>query len=146
MSFDNDPLERIADNRDKHSCCSEPVCFSPPFCLQRNNTSRKEPAQPSHLCLCGLYAVNSLYDPGKHHVPLSIIQESHRELASKDAFSVPDCWTFHWVTLQWFYLAKCKKKQIYCHKTGRVVGEKNVCTLKIRKLWLKRVDISHILY
>lgn len=100
VRFDNDPLERITDNRDMHSYCL-PLCFSPPLCLQ-HNTSCKELAQLSHLCLCG--PVPCKFPAQSRETLCSCIHysENNREVASKDAFSVLKCWTFHWFTLQWF--------------------------------------------
>lgn len=94
--------QRDSDNRDESSC-SQPLCFSPPLCLQHCNTNsrrkkkkkdkkEKKLLNPPIFACADPTACCKIPSLSKETACSSIhYLETQREQASKDAFSVLMC-------------------------------------------------------
>lgn len=67
--------------------------------------------------------------------------EAHRELESKDAFSVPSCWTFHQFTFQCFYIGEMLKHEIW-ESWGKTLVHFRISLGKLCKRYTKSL-IQH---
>lgn len=83
IRFDNEPLERISDNRDERSCC-ESAFLLLHVCSVLTRAVKSLLGSSVSLCE-DLYSVYSQHNPGKCCVPRSIIQR-HRGTSEQRRF------------------------------------------------------------
>lgn len=138
MRFDNELLERISDNRDKHSCC-ESLCFSPPPCLQRINMSCKEAcsALPSlSVRTCTLYIHSTIQGKVVFLHPLFRDSQGTSEQRS---FQCSQLLNMLLIYLTFFLYQQDEKRHKYSYLKWGEMERDLLCILKIKNLWLKRV-------
>lgn len=133
--------QRNSDNGDESSCC-QPLCFSPPLCLQHCNTNswrKKKRKRTKKKKSCSvlpflpvqiqLHAAKSLHYLRKRHAPVFIIQR-HKESRPAKMLSVFSC-AEHLINLPYkcFTFAKSRENDFLA---GQPFIQQNAYVLFVR--------------